>query len=317
MTESIANFLIASGIVTVSSISAGISQGLTNQACFQAINVQPKAKDAISRLALLCSALIETVAILTVFIAILLLFDTSKPINGWYSDLAKIGIGIAMAGAGAAVGIISYLPSRAALFSVARQPFHAQWIFNFTLLTLSIIQTPLVLAFIISLFIKTQAGSVAHWADSLRLIGSGIAIGLGSIGPSIGLGLFAKTACQGIGTNRDASGPLLTFTFISQAIIESSVIFAMVTALALLLMKKDVTNELTGIALLCAGIATGLGMFGPGISSARTAAAACKQIIANPSLYGTISKTSIFSQGVIDTAAIYVLLGSLLFIFLT
>ena len=72
--------------------------------------------------------------------------------------------------------------------------------------------------------------------------------------------------------------------------------------------------RLLGIALLAAGIAMGLGTLGPGISSGRTAAAACKEIARDPELYSSLARSSIFAQGIIDTAAIYVLLASALII---
>ena len=315
MMISIVNFIIASLTVSIIAIGVGISQSLTYKAALQAIDIQPQAKDNISKLALLSCALIETAAILGVFIAVLLLRDGTTPVN-IYSDLSKIGIGIAIISAGFVVGLVSTWPAQEACLAIARQPFHASWIFNFTLIVLSVIQTPLILAFIVTFFIKVQSVNVTQLADCLRLIGAGFAIGIGCIGPAIGLAYFAKIACRGIGMNREASTKILTFTFISQAIIESPAIFAMVTALTLLLTTAS-TNPISGFAMLMAGITTGLGTLGPGISSSRTAATACQQITINPALYGTLSRTSIFAQGVIDTAAIYVLLISLIMIAFT
>lgn len=312
MISSAINFIIASLAVTATAISVGISQGLTNQAAFKSIDLQPTAKDNISKLALLSSALIETAAILGVFIAVLLLLDDTTPINSMFSDLSKIGVGFAIISSGFIIGLVSAWPAQEACLATARQPFQAQWIFNFTLIVLSVIQTPLILAFIVAFFIKTQAASSADLSDSLRLIGAGISIGLGCIGPAIGLAQFARTACRGIGINRDASARILTFTFISQAIIESPIIFAMVTSVFLLFKTTPPNNEFAGFALFAAGLATGLGTFGPGLSSGLTASAACHQIALNPSLYGSLSRTSIFAQSVIDTLAIYVLLISLL-----
>lgn len=314
MTTSIANYLIASLTIIVSAISVGFSQGLTNKAAFQAIDTQPEIKDKISNLSLLSSALIETAAIVSMFVALILLFEDTQVINPFYSDLAKIGVGFAIICSGLVIGLVSAWPAQEACYATARQPFHAQWIFNFTLIVLSVIQTPLILAFIVALFIKFQATLAVSLADSFRLIGAGVAIGLGSIGPAIGLAHFARTAIQGIGSNRNASGRILTFTFISQAIIESPIIFALVISLFLLFGGIPKTL-IGGVAMLMAGVTTGLGMFGPGLSSGRTAAAACKEIAANPENYPALARTSIFAQGVIDTAAIYVLLIALGFIF--
>ena len=164
MSLGIANYLIASLAVTATAMSAGISQGLTNRAAFKAIDLQPAAHDDLRKLALLTSAIIETAAILGVFIGILLLVETAPAVNLWYSDFAKIGIGLAIVGAGFIIGLVSSWPAQEACYSMARQPFEAQCIFNFTLIVLSVIQTPLVLAFIIAFFIKAQAAT----AEQLR-----------------------------------------------------------------------------------------------------------------------------------------------------
>jgi len=311
------NYLISTLIITISAIGVGISQGLTNRAAFKAIDIQPQSRDAVTKISLLCSALIETAAILCVFVAVLLFLDTTPPLEGSYGDMSKIGIIFALATTGFSVSFFSSWPAQEACLATARQPFIAPWIFNLTLIMLSVIQTPLILAFIVALSIKSQAVSALSIADGLRLIGAGFAIGIGSIGPTIGLAHFARTSLQSIAANRNAAGRILTFTFISQAIIESPIIFAMVTALILLFYPITLITGTIGLPLLAAGIAAGVGNFGPGISSGRTAAAACKQISINPNAYSSLANTSIFAQGVIDTAAIYVLLISVLIIFFT
>src|SRR5437870_5245177 len=107
------------------------------------------------------------------------------------------------------VGIGQGLTSGAALQAINRQPSAR-------------------LDIIIALFIQGQSVFVETMRDSLRLISSGLAIGLGSVGPAIGLAIFAKAACAGIGINRKAYAKILPFTFISEAIIETPVIFAFV-----------------------------------------------------------------------------------------
>ena len=66
-----------------------------------------------------------------------------------------------------------------------------------------------------------QAAHVLLCSDSLRLIASGLCIGIGSIGPAIGLSIFSRAALNGISRNIQAYSKLLSFTFISEAIIET------------------------------------------------------------------------------------------------
>lgn len=185
------------------------------------------------------------------------------------------------------------------------------------MISLSLLQTPIIFGLIISLFIQDQAASISTMRDALRLIASGLCIGLGSVGPAIGLALFAQKACQGLGVNRHAYGKLFSFTLLSQAIIETPIIFSLIISLALLFMVPAIPEEnlLSGITLFAAGLCTGLGTIGPGISSGRTAQAACEQIAINPELYGSLSRVSLFAQGLIDTSAIYAVLTSFLLLF--
>jgi len=180
------------------------------------------------------------------------------------------------------------------------------------LITQSMIQTPIIFGFIIALFIQNQAASANTIAESLRLIASGLAVGLGSAGPAIGLGIFGQAACSGIGINRKSYNKVFSFTLVSEAIIETPIIFALVVGLLLITLKT--TTLLHGIAMLASAICIGIGTIGPGISSGKTSAAACKEIAKNPENSSSLFKVSVFSQGIIDTAAIYALVISILLI---
>jgi F-type H+-transporting ATPase subunit c len=65
---------------------------------------------------------------------------------------------------------------------------------------------------------------------ALRLIGVGLAIGLGTIGPGIGVGLVVNAALQAIGRNPDAAGQVQINMFIGIALAEGLGIFALVIA---------------------------------------------------------------------------------------
>src|SRR5436190_524994 len=218
---------VIASTIAATSLSVGISQGLTSYSALQAINRQPSARNDIIRLALIGMTLIETVAILALLITILLLINTAQN-NSYFAYLSEIGIAFAISITGLVIGITSSAPAQAACYAVARQPLFTQKIFGFMLMTQVLIQTPLISALIISLFIQGQAAHVLLCSDSLRLIASGLCIGIGSIGPAIGLSIFSRAALNGISRNIQAYSKLLSFTFISEAIIETPIIFCLV-----------------------------------------------------------------------------------------
>ena len=304
--------------VAANAVAVGIGQGLTSSAAIEGINVQPAARNEVVKAAILGMALIETAALMGTFMSVLLLLQTRNNTHAPYSSFAELGIVFAICCSGFVLGIVSALPARAACMAIARQPFFAQQITRFMLITLSLLQTPIIFGLIVALFIRGQASTIETMRDSLRLIAAGLCIGLGSIGPAIGLAYFSEAACKGIGINRAAYRSIFSFTLISQAIIETPIIFALIVSVSLLFLVPTMAHEnmLDGITLLAAGLCTGIGTLGPGISSGRTATEACKQISYNPELYGTLSRISMFAQGLIETSAIYTVLISFLLLFL-
>ncbi len=251
--------------VGINSVGVGIGEGLASNAALKAINIQPKAHTDILKTVILGMALIETAAIMGITISMILLFGTKE--YTLYGSLAETGIALATCCSGLVLGLVSALPVQQACYAVARQPFFTQKIVRFMLITQSLIQTPIIFGFIVAMLIRDQAASAQTLADSLRLIASGLCIGLGSIGPAFGLAEYAKTACRGLGINRSAYNQLLSFTFISQAIIETPIIFAMVISLLLLFDAPPGDNLFRGIAMFSAALCTSLGTIGPGISS--------------------------------------------------
>lgn len=305
-------------VVAFNSLGVGIGEGLTSSAAVDAINLQPEAKYEISNTAILGMALIETAAIMGVTIAFILLVGRGPVANPLYASIADLGIAIAISLPGLAIGVVSALPAREACLAIARQPFFAQRIKRFMLLTQSINQTPIVFGFLIAIFINTQAASCSTLTQGLQLFATGLCIGIGSIGPSIGLALFSRIACQGLGINRKAYNKLLSFTLISNAIIETPIIFALVVAITILVVPDQGGAESLGkgIAMLAAASCMGVGTISVGISSGRTAGSACRQIAKKPELHPILARTSMFAQGLIDTFAIYTLLIAILLILL-
>ncbi|GIV96526.1 MAG: hypothetical protein KatS3mg057_1183 [Herpetosiphonaceae bacterium] len=62
----------------------------------------------------------------------------------------------------------------------------------------------------------------------LRLLATGLAVGLGAIGPGVGIGIAAAGALQAIGRNPEAEGTLRTTMFIGIAFAEALFIISLV-----------------------------------------------------------------------------------------
>ncbi len=68
----------------------------------------------------------------------------------------------------------------------------------------------------------------------LSLLGAGLAMGLGAIGPGVGEGFAAGKACEAIGRKPQEAGLLTRTMLVGQAVSESTGIYSLVVALLLL-----------------------------------------------------------------------------------
>ena len=70
---------------------------------------------------------------------------------------------------------------------------------------------------------------------NIQDIGAGIAIGLGAIGPSIGIGILAGKAMEALGRNPEAAGAIQQNMILAIAFAEALGIYALVVAVILAL----------------------------------------------------------------------------------
>ena len=74
----------------------------------------------------------------------------------------------------------------------------------------------------------------AHVIKAGALIGAGICMGFGAIGPGVGEGFAAGKACEAIGRTPQEAGLLTRTMLIGQAVSESTGIYSLVVALLML-----------------------------------------------------------------------------------
>lgn len=78
------------------------------------------------------------------------------------------------------------------------------------------------------------AGDNDNTVRATRLIAAGIAMGLGALGPGLGLGIGTWGATQAIGRNPDAEGPIRTAMILGLGFAEAVAIYSLVVALVLI-----------------------------------------------------------------------------------
>ena len=70
--------------------------------------------------------------------------------------------------------------------------------------------------------------------DTFKLLAAGLSIGLGGIGPGIGLGIGTFGAVQAAGRNPDAVGDIRQLMILGLGLAEAVAIYALVVALIIL-----------------------------------------------------------------------------------
>lgn len=291
--------------VLFATLGTAIGQGLIGKQAIHSMQKQPSATDSISKLCIIATAVTETAAVMGIVITLLLLNDLQNLQQNSWASFGITGIAFAVGVSGFFAGISSSYPAIAACSSLARQPFLQTKIMNLMLITQTLIMTPNIFGMLIALLIKNKLADAESFNHAVQLLASGMSIGLGGIGPSVGLSLFAFAACSAIGVNKQAYGKILTFTFICEAIIETPAIFALLISLMILTTTVHPTSDLQGWQFIAAALCIGLSTISPGINSGRTGATAATQIGKYLEQYPNISKITLLALAMIDSFAIY------------
>ena len=299
--------------IVLSGFGGCIGQGFAASAALQAMDRQTLGVEQIFKSMILGLALIETGSILGLVLTLLLLFS-NPAILTMNMCIAELGIVFAIGISASAVGLASSYAVQGASESIARQPFFSQKILFIQVIIQSIIEFAALAAFVIGILIFNQIGPDILFVDAMRLLAAGLAIGIGSIGPSIGHAIFATTVCRSIGLSKEAYPKLFSFAVLCETIIETPIIFCLLISF-ILLFKGTPCGVVVPIAsMLSAAFVIAIGIMGPSIAIGRVMAQSCAQITQNQTLYPLILRTTFMAAGFIDSNAIYALIVALILI---
>ena len=67
--------------------------------------------------------------------------------------------------------------------------------------------------------------------EAIRMLAAGLAMGLGAIGPGVGIGILGYGAMQALGRNPEARGPIMTNMILAIAFAEAIGIYALIVAI--------------------------------------------------------------------------------------
>jgi F-type H+-transporting ATPase subunit c len=88
--------------------------------------------------------------------------------------------------------------------------------------------------FVLSSVLGAEDVVAGFSAGSMKFLAAALAIGLGAIGPGLGIGILGAAAMNAIGRNPEARGPILTNMILAIAFAEAIAIYALIVAFLLL-----------------------------------------------------------------------------------
>lgn len=157
-------------------------------------------------------------------------------------------------------------------------------------------------------------------ADILKVflyLGAALSTGIASLSAGYGEGFAAAHTARAMMRQPNANNNLTRTMLISQAIVESGAIFALVISMLLLFggFTSRETDWAKAFSLLGAGLAIGLGCTGPNFGSGYSAGMAIDGIARNPSKSGRITANMLIGQAIAESGTIFSLVISLLLLY--
>ncbi len=297
--------------VSLGAVGTGIGQGIAAFGSLGSLSRQSESNDQIFRSMVIGLAFIESGVVLALVIALLMLFGGQAKII-WATAIAEVGIALAIGVSATAISIASSFAVKSSSQSISRQPFSSQKILTLMLLCQSIIEAPVVFAFIISLVVRAGFSESLTIFEGVKYFSACFCMALGCVGPSIGQGIFANATCDAVGLNEDAYGKIFTFSVINEAVIETPLIFSLLMSILIVYLPISATSPFShAITLLVAALTIGLGSLGAGSAIGIVASKGCKQIALKPVCYPAVFRSTLLSQAFIESCAIYALIIAL------
>jgi len=300
--------------IALGSIGGGIGQGIAGTGGQSSMLRQPTGSDAGFKATIIGLALIESGTIVALVTTLYLLFTAPEIITFEFA-LVELGIGLSVGTSAAITSLASSFVVRETTEAISRQPFFSSKIMPFMLICQSIIESPVIFAFLIALLTKTQLNTAINIYQSISLFSANLVIALGSIGPSIGQAMFSRSACKAIGLNKNAYNKIFPYTLINQALIETPMIFCILLALIMIFNPLGhIITLLISIKFLVAAVTVALGTLGVGIGLGMVTSKGCQYIALEPSCYNAMIRITLLAIAFVESIAIYALIVGMLLI---
>ncbi len=228
--------LIGAGLsMGFGAFGSAVGGGYPAAECCLGISRQPAVTGELITNMLIGSAVCQTPAIFAMVISLILMFlgFEDVPLHPAWAAFIAAGISIGLSSIGSGIG--GGMPAGESCAGIARNPEASKQVTTAMLVGQAVAQTPCIFGLLISfvLIFKVPPATTSI-VPAMALLGAGISMGLGGIGPGIGNGYAAQGAVKWIARRVEASGTLTRVMLVGQAVSQSTAIYAMVVSLVLI-----------------------------------------------------------------------------------
>jgi ATP synthase F0 subunit c len=228
--------LLAAGMcMGFGAVGSGIGSGYPAGSACAGMARQPAMASRLTTNMLIGAAVSQTPAIFAMVVSFILMFTnfSSLPLHPTSAALLGAGIATGMAAIGSGVG--SGLVAQTSCEGIARQPLSATPVTNIMLLAQAVSQTPAIYGLLISfILIFKKYAPADDISVSAAFFSAGLCMGLGAIGPGIGIGYTGSKATRWVARRAEAIGDLTRVMLVGQAVSESTAIYSLVISLVLI-----------------------------------------------------------------------------------
>lgn len=298
------HYLAAALSVTLSGIGIGLGLAKAVDGMLDGVVRQNYAYGELSKILWYGIAFIETSFIFAFIVSISILFPMYETLTLPIA-FGELGMALAIGVCSAFVGVAGGSAVYGGCKAVARQPIFVNKIQMLTAGIQTLMETPVLFSFIIALIIKTKLSSSLLLSDGIRMLAAGLTIGCGSVGPSIGQLIFSKEGCYAPGVNRQNYSKIFLFCVLTEAFIETPILFAFIISVFLLFKKIMIAQSLIIPILLSIAFVMSLGTAGTSIGIGIVGKNAVMQVATDSNNYPQILKTSLICQVLIETACLF------------
>jgi len=228
--------LLGAGLcIGFGAIGSGVGSGFPGgQACC-GIARQPAVASRLTTNMLIGSAVCQTPAIFSMVVALMLMFMdfSGQPLFPTWAALIGAGVSTGLAAIGSGYG--GGVAAGASCEGIARQPESAASVTTTMLVGQAVAQTPAIFGLLVSFILMFKAfPESVSLSTAMALLGAGLCMGFGGIGPGMGNGLAAEGAVRWVARNASHAGELMRIMLVGQAVSQSTAIYAMVVSLVLI-----------------------------------------------------------------------------------